>query len=288
MKTQELINFFDETTVQEEDSNENPEFYEDSVIEFRDVSFRYPNSEYFAVRNLNLKIRAGEKLCIVGSNGSGKSTFIKLLLRLYTPTQGMILLDGVDIRKYNRKGYQRLFAPVFQDFVSYSMNLGMNIALSDTYDEKKLDRICKENGLDSMISHLPKKYETLLEKWFDSEGVDPSGGEEQRIAIARACYPGGDIFVLDEPTASIDPITEYDIYMRFNKIITGKCTVLITHRLPAVQLADKVAVFEDGQVKEYGTHVELYAKNGLYAEMFNKQAKFYREADVQKSLGGEE
>lgn len=288
MKTQELIDFFEETSVQEDDSNEIPEFREDSIIEFRDVSFRYPGSEYFAIRNLNLEIRAGEKLCIVGSNGSGKSTFIKLLLRLYTPTHGMILLDGVDIRKYNRKGYQRLFAPVFQDFVSYSMNLGMNIALSDIYDEKKLDKICEENGLDSMISHLPKKYETPLEKWFDAEGVDPSGGEEQRIAIARACYRGGDIFVLDEPTAAIDPLTEYDIYMRFNKIITGKCTVLITHRLSAVQLADKVAVFENGQIEEYGTHSELYNKNGIYTEMFDKQAKFYREADVHRNLEGRE
>ncbi|MDE7326398.1 MAG: ABC transporter ATP-binding protein/permease [Lachnospiraceae bacterium] len=277
LKTQELIDFFSLTLSQETVGSKIPKFHDSSVIKFQNVWFQYPGSEHFAIQDLNLEIRAGEKLCIVGSNGSGKSTFIKLLLCLYRPTKGNILLDGVDINEYDKKAYQQLFAPVFQDFVSYYMNLGMNIALTDNYDENKLDDICKESGLDTMISHLPKKYETPLEKWFDSEGVDPSGGEEQRIAIARACYRGGDIFVLDEPTAAIDPITEYDIYMRFNRIITGKCTVLITHRLSAVQLADQVAVFEDGHVVEYGTHRELYTKKGLYTEMFDKQAKFYRD-----------
>lgn len=277
LKTQELIDFLLSTSEQEMMGSKIAKFRDDSVIEFNNVSFQYPGSEHYAIKDLNLKIRAGEKLCIVGSNGSGKSTFIKLLLRLYRPTEGNILLDGVDINEYDKKSYQKLFAPVFQDFVSYYMNLGMNIALRNDYDEKKLDDICKRNGLDTMVSRLPKKYETPLEKWFDSEGVDPSGGEEQRIAIARACYCGGDIFVLDEPTAAIDPITEYDIYMRFNKIITGKCTVLITHRLSAVQLADMVAVFDDGNVVEYGTHKELYARKGIYTEMFDKQAKFYRD-----------
>ncbi len=280
LKTQELIDFLSVTAAQEIKGTKIPVFRDDSVIEFSHVSFRYPGSEHYAIRDMDLKICAGEKLCIVGSNGSGKSTFIKLLLRLYHPTEGKILLDGVDINEYDQKAYQQLFAPVFQDFVSYYMNLGMNIALTHDYDEKKLDEICEKNGLDSMLSHLPKKYETPLEKWFDSEGIDPSGGEEQRIAIARACYHGGDIFVLDEPTAAIDPITEYDIYMRFNKIITGKCTVLITHRLSAVQLADKVAVFENGCVAEYGTHKELYDKKGIYTEMFDKQAKFYRDEKI--------
>ncbi len=284
LKIQELIDFLSATKVQKAVGNLVPEFNNNSVIEFRDVSFRYPGSEHFAVHHMNIKIRADEKLCVVGGNGSGKSTFIKLLLRLYQPSSGNILLDGVDINEYDIKAYQKLFAPVFQDYVSYCMSLGMNIAFTDNYDKKKLDDICKENGLDAMISRLPKKYETPLEKWFDSEGVDPSGGEEQRIAIARACYRGGDIFVLDEPTAAIDPITEYDIYMRFNKIITGKCTVMITHRLSAVQLVDRVAVFDDGHVVEYGTHRELYDRKGIYTEMFDKQAKFYRDGEEEGKI----
>lgn len=276
-KTQELMDFLKIPNKVYMCGNMSPHFNDTSIFEFKNVSFKYPGSDRYAIKNMNIKIVANEKLCIVGKNGSGKSTFIKLLLRLYYPTEGEILLNGININKYDYKQYIKIFAPVFQDFVSYTMTLKENIILSKEDKTEKLDEICKENGLSSLVSKLPKGYNTQIGKWLDPEGIDPSGGEEQRIAIARACYHGGDVFVLDEPTAAIDPFTEYEIYTRFNEIITGKSAILITHRLSAVQLADKIAVFNNGMVAEYGTHDELYKKNGIYTDMFDKQACFYRE-----------
>ena len=157
------------------------------------------------------------------------------------------------------------------------MTLGENIVLANKYDKERLDNVCSSAGLNSLVNELPKGYNTQVDKWIDEEGFEPSGGENQRIAIARASYHGGNIFILDEPTAALDPMTEYEIYTQFNRMITDKCAVLITHRLSAVQLADKVAVFDNGSVAEYGTHKELYSKGGIYTEMFDKQAQFYRD-----------
>ncbi len=255
-----------------------PVFDQHSVIEFKNVSFRYPGSEKFALQNLNLTIRANERLCIVGENGSGKSTFTKLLMRLYEPASGEILLNGVNVKEYDYAQYQRMFAPVFQDFAIYVMPLKDNIVMAEPYDEARLQRVCEENQLKPLIASLDKGLNTSIEKWLDPHGVDPSGGERQKIAIARACYHDGDIFVLDEPTAALDPLVEYEMYSQFHRMITDKCAVLITHRLSAVQLADRVAVFQDGAVAEYGTHAELYAKGGIYTEMFDKQSEFYVKA----------
>lgn len=260
------------------DGHKIPEFDRTSTIEFRDVSFRYPGSDRYAVRNLNFTIHGNQKICIVGLNGAGKTTFIKLLLRLYQPESGEILLNGININEYDPKAYLKLFAAVFQDFMLHDMlTLGENIVLTADYDEKKLDRICSYAGLDSLLAKLSKGYSSIPSKYIDEEGFEPSGGEGQRIAITRACYRGGDIFLLDEPTAALDPMAEYEIYTQFTDMIRDKCAVLITHRLSAVQLADKVAVFDDGHVVECGTHAELYAQNGLYTEMFDKQAHFYRD-----------
>ena len=256
-----------------------PVFDNHSTIEFKDVSFRYPGSDRYAIQNLNLTIHGDQKICIVGLNGAGKTTFIKLLTRLYQPESGEILLNGIRINEYDRKEYLKLFAAVFQDFKIYNMlTLGENIVLTADYNEDKLDRICSYAGLDSLLEKLPQKYRSIPSKYIDEEGFEPSGGEGQRIAITRACYRGGDIFLLDEPTAALDPNAEYEIYAQFANMIQDKCAILITHRLSAVQLADKVAVFEDGHVAEYGTHAELYAKGGIYTEMFDKQAQFYRDA----------
>ncbi len=259
-----------------------PEFSKNSTIEFRNVSFKYPGSERYALKDVNIVISGEEKLCIVGPNGAGKSTFIKLLTRLYFPSEGEILLNGININEYDYDKYQRLFSPVFQDFSKYYLTLGENVVLADTYDSVRLDAVSESSGISRLVESLPKGYETQVDKWIDKEGFEPSGGEGQRIAIARALYHGGEIFLLDEPTAALDPMAEYEIYTQFHNMITDKCAVLITHRLSAVQLADKVAVFENGSIAEYGTHSELYAEGGIYTEMFNKQAQFYRD----NPLGG--
>lgn len=254
-----------------------PIFDNNSILEFRNVSFKYPGSDNFALKNMSIKIQSNEKLCIVGANGSGKSTFIKLLSRLYWPTEGEILLNGINIYDYSYEEYQRLFSPVFQDFCGYFLPLGYNIVLANEYNQMRLEEICKNSGLTNLVNRLPKGYDSEVGKWIDDEGIQPSSGEFQKIAIARAIYHNAPIFLLDEPTAALDPLIEYEIYKQFNEMITGKTAILITHRLSAVQLADKVAVFDEGQLIEYGTHKQLYESGGKYTEMFDKQAQFYRD-----------
>lgn len=277
LDVQEMITFMNIPLKQYATGDKIPHFDAESVIEFRNVSFKYPGSDRYALRNLDIIVRGDEKLCIVGENGSGKSTFIKLLTRLYFPTEGEILLNGININEYSYEHYQRLFAPVFQDFQLYSLSLAENIVLGSPYDEARLNEVCQMCGLSDLVKKLTKGYETSVFKFFDEEGFDPSGGEEQRIAIARAIYKGGSVFLLDEPTAALDPLAEYEIYTKFNELITDKAAVLITHRLSAVQLADKIAVFKDGSLIEYGIHKNLYADGGVYTEMFDKQARFYRD-----------
>ena len=201
-------------------------------------------------------------------------------MRLYFPTEGEILLNGININCYDYSAYQRLFAPVFQDFANYHLTIGENITFSKEYDLKKLNKVCKQCGLMELLEKLPKGYETQVGKWIDESEIDPSGREEQRIAIARARYRDGYVFVLDEPTAALDPFAEYEIYSQFNNMTENKTAIFITHRLSAVKLADAVVVFDNGELKEYGTHGQLYAKNGIYKEMFDKQAEFYREKSV--------
>lgn len=284
-RQQEYIDFINLPTMQNKSGDKVPNLKDDFVVEFKNVSFKYPGSENYAIKNLNLTIHKNEKLCIVGVNGSGKTTFTKLLTKLYLPTEGEILLNGVNINEYDNDKYQNLFSPVFQDFASFYMSIEDNIVLASEKNSEKLDTVCKQSGIMGLVDKHPGKYDTQVGKWFDDEGFEPSGGEGQRIAIARACYHEGEIFLLDEPTAALDPMAEYEIYTQFNNMITDKCAVLITHRLSAVQLADKVAVFDNGRVVEYGSHQELYAKGGIYTEMFDKQAQFYRDVpkDAEKA-----
>lgn len=277
LRVKELMEFMQIPIKNYNSGNKEPMFDKDSIIEFKNVSFKYPGSEKYALRNLNITIRGNEKLCIVGANGSGKTTFIKLLTRLYMPSEGEILLNGTNIRDYDYLLYNKLFSAVFQDFSLFNISLGENIVMADKFDEQRLMYAVKESGLNPVVYSNKKGYDTIIYKWYDQEAIEPSGGEGQRIAIARALYHDGNIYILDEPTAALDPMAEYKIYTQFNGMIKNKCAILISHRLSAVQLVDKVAVFQDGNVVEYGTHKELYKKSGLYTEMFDKQAHFYRE-----------
>lgn len=279
LNIQELRKFLNIPNKQEESGKDIPITNENSIIEFKNVSFKYPGSKIYALQNLNLKFKFSEKLCIVGANGSGKTTFIKLLTRLYFPSEGEMLLDGVNINTFDYKSYQKLFSPVFQDFVTHSTTLEKNITLEDNGDMNCLNDTIEKSGLTTLVNKLPKEAETQVGKWLDEEGFEPSGGEEQKIAIARALYHEREVYILDEPTAALDPDAEYEIYTQFGAMIKGKPAILITHRLSAVQLADKVAVFDSGKVIEYGTHKELCAANGKYKEMYEKQSKFYVKYD---------
>lgn len=288
LKISDLIEFLNIPMRQMNTKRLKPTFDRDSVIEFIDVSFKYPGSNTYALKNINLKIYGNQKLCIVGENGAGKSTFIKLLTRLYFPNEGRILLNGIDINQFDYNEYQRLFTAAFQDCAMYHLTLRENITVNSEYDEEKLNTIVEQTKLAHLVKKLPKGLDTRMYKYETEDGFEPSGGEEQRIAIARAWYRGGNIFLLDEPTAALDPLAEHEIYMQFANMITDKCAVLITHRLSAVQLVDKVAVFDDGRIAEYGTHAELYAKGGIYTEMFDKQAQFYRdEAPATENVQGQ-
>jgi len=245
------------------------------TIEFVNVSFKYPGGEHYTLKNINLTIRPGEKLLIVGENGAGKTTFIKLLLRLYDPTDGEILLDGINIKAIDYDDYTALFATVFQDYHLLSFSLRDNVSMSATADDANIAHILHTVGLDYKLHQLKNGLDTSIHKDFDENGFEPSGGEGQKIAIARALYKNAPIVILDEPTAALDPRAEFDIYQQFNDMVSGKTAVYISHRLSSARFCDIVAVFENGTVTEYGSHKALLAQSGKYAELFNMQADFY-------------
>ena len=246
-------------------------------IEFRDVSFRYPGAQTDSLRHVSLKFRIGERLAIVGQNGSGKTTFIKLLCRLYDPSQGQILLNGIDIRKYNYQEYMSIFSIVFQDFKLLAFQLGQNVAASGDYDRTKAEACLKEAGFDKRLQSLPEGLDTYLYRGFEEKGVEISGGEAQKIALARALYKKSPIIILDEPTAALDPIAEYEVYSKFNEIIGEKTAIYISHRLSSCRFCDDIVVFDRGSVIQQGTHDELVAdKEGKYYELWEAQAQYYQ------------
>ncbi len=272
----DLIKFMNLPRTQLLSGNKTVTYHEDSEIIFKNVSFRYPGSDSYVLKDLNFTIHGKEKLCIVGTNGSGKTTFIKLLLRLYNPTSGEILLNGVNIKEYDYIEYQKIFSPVFQDFNLFAMTMKENILLNEKEEIEKFEDSCKKSSVDILLNKLKERESTHIYKIFSENGIEPSGGEAQKIAITRAIYRDSPIVVLDEPTAALDPIAEYEIYKKFSEMISERAAILITHRLSAVQLSDVVAVFDKGKLIEYGKHQELLEKNGVYADMYQKQGEFYR------------
>lgn len=249
------------------------------VFTFENVSFKYKGQEKYALRNLNITIAAGEKLAVVGLNGAGKSTFIKLLLRLYDVTEGRILMNGTDIRRFDRAEYYRLFSPAFQDVTVFAFPMAENVSMSppDETDKNKAEKCVREAGLGDKMDKLEKGIDTELLKVLYDDGVDLSGGEKQKLALARALYKGSDVIVLDEPTAALDALAEYRLYKSFNGLVGNRTAVYISHRLSSTRFCDRVAMFKDGEMTETGTHEELMAKNGDYAEMFRVQAQYYVE-----------
>lgn len=249
-------------------------------IEFKNVSFKYPGTDVYALKNVSIKLNIGERLAIVGMNGSGKTTFIKLLCRLYDPNEGEILLNGIDIKKYDYKEYMNLFSIVFQDFKLFSFSLGQNVAASVNYDETAVTDVIEKAGLKERLTAMPKGMHTPLYKDFDEDGVEISGGEAQKIALARALYRDAPIIILDEPTAALDPIAEFEVYSKFNEIIDTKTAFYISHRLSSCRFCDEIAVFHEGRIVQKGNHEELLKDtDGKYYELWNSQAQYYKDEE---------
>jgi ATP-binding cassette subfamily B protein len=249
-----------------------------SGIEFRGVGFRYPDSEDWVVRHIDLKIHPGEKIALVGHNGAGKTTLIKLLSRLYDPTEGMILMDGVDIREIAPLQLRQKIGVIFQDFVRYHLPVSENIGFGQIEAADQMDKIieaARKSGADGIVEQLPEGYQTMLGRWFHG-GHELSLGQWQRIALARAFMRDAEILVLDEPTASLDAQTEYEIFRHFQELTEGKMAILISHRFSTVRMADRIVVIQGGRITEIGSHQELLGREGLYARLFSMQAEGYR------------
>ena len=250
-------------------------------IELRNLSFRYTEQAGFVLKNVNLTIRKGESLALVGLNGAGKTTLVKLLARFYDPTEGAILWDGIDIRHFKPECLRQHLGAVLQDFIQYELSVRENIGFGNIEyinDTPHIQSIAQQIGVDSFIQDLPQGYETILSRWLfdkDEDGTDLSGGQWQKIAIARTYLRNVEVLLLDEPTAALDAEAEHDIYERFAEIAHNRATLLISHRFSTVRMADRIAVIEDGCIQEYGTHQELIALNGTYARLYGLQAAQY-------------
>lgn len=246
------------------------------VIEFRNVSFRYPGTKELVLDHVSLKIEPSEKIAVVGKNGSGKTTLVKLLCRLYEPEEGEILWNGKNIREYDLREWQKIFAIVFQDYSLLSLTLGQNVAASEQYEAERAKEVLQLAGFGERLNKLKKGLETVVYPEYEQDGVSFSGGEEQKIAIARALYKGGQICILDEPTAALDPVSESRVYESFDEIVKGKTAVYISHRLSSCKFSDRIFVLDNGKIAESGTHEALLSQNGLYAQLWQAQAQYYK------------
>lgn len=246
-------------------------------FEFKNVWFKYPGSEQFVLKDINLKWRIGEKMALVGKNGCGKSTLVKLLCRLYDPTEGEITLNGIDIKKYRYSEYMALFSVVFQDSNVFSFSIAENVAASKEYDREQAENCVVRAGMGDRLKEMEDGIDTCLYKDFDEKGVEISGGEAQKLCLARAIYKGSPFIVLDEPTAALDPVSEYDIYTKFNGIVGTRTAIYISHRLSSCRFCDEITVMEDGRIAERGSHDELLDKGGVYNSLWTAQAEYYKD-----------
>ena len=248
------------------------------TITLENVSYRYPNTEKDTLSNINLTIHAGEKVAIVGLNGAGKTTLVKLVCGFLDPTEGRVLLNGEDIRQFNRRDYYSLFSAVFQDFSRLQASIAANVAQNEyVINYKKVESCIERAGLAQKIQELPKGLETHLGRILHDDGIELSGGETQRLMLARALYKDAPMLVLDEPTAALDPIAENDIYLKYNEMTKGRTSLYISHRLASTQFCDRILFLADGNIAEEGTHQTLLAANGGYANLFEVQSKYYKE-----------
>ena len=247
------------------------------TVEFRNVSFKYPGTDIWALRNVSMQFRIGQQLAVVGKNGSGKTTFIKLLCRLYDPTEGEILLNGIDIRKYDYHDYMDIFSVVFQDFKLFPYTIGQNVASAKEYDAYRVKDCLVKAGFGERLAEMENGLETYLYKDRRDDGINISGGEAQKIALARALYKDSPFIILDEPTAALDPIAEAEIYSKFNDIVGDRTAIYISHRLSSCRFCDEIAVFDQGNVVQVGSHDSLVEEDGLYRELWYAQAQYYTE-----------
>lgn len=244
-------------------------------ITFENVSFKYPGQNSYSLQNVNISIKAGEKVAIVGENGAGKSTFVKLLCRLYDPTEGAIKIDGIDIKDFAYDSYMKMIGPVFQDYKLFSFCIKDNICFEQKEPDSKIEKLLEESGLKDKINSLDAGIHTFVYKNFDESGFEPSGGESQKIAIARAVYKDAPIVILDEPTSALDPRAEYELYQRFHDMVDGKTAIFISHRMSSCKFCDNVLFFKNGGIQEQGAHEALMDQKGQYYELFNLQAQYY-------------
>lgn len=244
-------------------------------LEFKNVSFRYPDAENYSLKDINIKIKNGEHLAVVGRNGSGKTTFIKLMCRLYDVTDGEILINGINIKDYTKESIIQLYSVVFQDFRIFSLPLNDNVCAGKEHDKDKLYNCLEQANIKERTESLPNKDNTILYKDMDKAGVEISGGEAQKLALARALYKDSPVVILDEPTASLDPIAENEIYSRFNSFTQNKTAIYISHRLSSCVFCNRIAVFDKAELVETGTHNELLNNSDKYSELWNAQAQYY-------------
>ena len=252
---------------------------------FENVSFMYEGQQTFALKDLNLTVCGGERLAVVGLNGAGKSTMIKLMCRLYKPTEGRILLNGFDIQDFDKHEYFKLIAPVFQNVEKYAFPLSENVSMSapDKTDRERALFCLEQAGLAEKLNSLPNGIDSELLKVLSEDGIDLSGGEAQKLAFARALYKDSPVVILDEPTAALDPLAEHNLYIAFNRLIGDKTAVYISHRLSSTRFCNRVAMFENGRLAELGSHEELMQKRGAYFSLFEIQAQYYRDEEVQNA-----